>query len=358
MSKIPIKCRDDQSLAALIHQAGREPFRRDQILDWLYRKWATDFQEMTNIPMNLRDQLAADHTAFSLALVTSSRDPDGTEKFLFQLAGGETIETVIIPAGRRLTVCISTQVGCPVRCAFCASGRRGLVRNLNRAEIIDQIIYASRHLGQRVTNVVVMGMGEPLLNLENLMPAIDLACDERKLGISARRITISTSGIPPGIRALADARRPWNLALSLHAVTDEKRAAIIPPAYRASIHDIIEACLYYRRQTSRMVTFEYTLMRNFNDSTQDAIGLAGLARKTHAKINLIACNPVTAKHQAPSAAAVQAFANRVAASGAQITIRQSKGSQINAACGQLRHKLSAPHRLSAEHQIPNLIVIE
>ncbi len=337
-----IKNLSPDELRAWLAEHGEPAFRLRQLHEWLYGKWAVDFAEMSSLSGRLREQLATAFTAFSLTLVETQVADDDTRKFLFRLADGESIETVLIRAPERLTVCVSTQVGCPVGCSFCASGRGGFVRNLRRGEIVDQIIHACREAGRKVTNVVVMGMGEPLLNLGDLLPALEAVGDSERLGLGARQITISTSGIPAGIRQLADCGRPWNLALSLHGTTDEQRARLIPPTHRARLAEILEACHYYRQQTKRMVTLEYALIAGSNDALQDAAAVAELARALRAKVNLIPCNPVGPGQRAPAGERVRAFLRELTGRGVQATIRQRKGDQIQAACGQLRRRAQEP----------------
>lgn len=337
-----IKNLDDAEITAWLAAHGHAAFRLKQILHWLYQRWVLQFQEMANLPGGLRQALAAEFLAFALEPLELQEAGDGTLKWLFRLADGESIETVLIRAPERRTVCISTQVGCPVRCTFCASGRDGLCRDLQPAEIVDQVIAACRQMQQRVDNIVVMGMGEPLLNLDHLVTALDLVCGPEHLGIGARHITISTSGIVPGIRRLAELRRQWHLALSLHALTDERRGRLIPPRHRYPLNEIIDACRYYRECTGRIVTLEYALMAGVNDDEADAEGLAALARRLDAKINLIPCNPVSEQHQAPAERRVRAFEERVRGLGAKVTLRQRKGEGIEAACGQLRRRTATP----------------
>lgn len=319
-----------------LNERGQPAFRAKQVRGWLYGRWAVDFEDMTNLPGALRDQLNASFIACGLVEKSRQQADDGTVKFLFKLLDGQAIETVYIPTGKRRTVCVSTQVGCPVRCAFCASGRGGLIRDLRRDEIVDQVIRAQRHIGASVTNIVVMGMGEPMLNLVELIPALEMVCDPQGLGLSARHITVSTSGIPAGIRRLADEKRAWNLALSLHATTDAARARLIPPDYRFPISDILTACDYYREKTKRMVTFEYALVRGANDSLTDAVELAAMAKRLRAKINLIPCNASSGAHLSPSSKAIGCFLETLTGAGARATVRQRRGEQIQAACGQLR----------------------
>lgn len=316
---------------------GQASYRCRQVLNWLYSQWATEFEEMTSLSAALREALAEAFIAFSAPVQELQIGADGTVKFLHRLVDGEAIESVFIPSGRRRTVCISTQVGCPVGCAFCASGRGGFTRNLDRAEIVDQVIHACQYTGERVTNVVVMGIGEPLLNLGELVPALDLVCRPDRLGLSARHVTVSTSGIPDGIRELAECGRPWNLALSLHATSDRERALLIPPPYRAPLDEILRACTFYRAQTHRMVTLEYAIIAGQNDSKASAERLAAIALELRAKVNLIPCNPIPhSPHAAPPEKGLQHFLDILLNRGVQATIRKRRGDKIRAACGQLR----------------------
>ncbi|NLF16522.1 MAG: 23S rRNA (adenine(2503)-C(2))-methyltransferase RlmN [Lentisphaerae bacterium] len=336
--RTPIKNLDDEALAAWLREHGQPGFRLGQIRQWLYGRWAEDFAAMANLPAALRQDLAADFAAFSLTIAERLEADDGTVKWLLRLLDGETIEAVLIRTPTRSTVCISTQVGCPVRCVFCASGRDGLVRDLQPAEIIDQVLLACRELGRRVDNVVVMGMGEPLLNFDAVVTALDRLQDAAGLGLGARHVTLSTSGIVPGMERLAHLRRQWHLALSLHAVSEAQRARLIPPRYRYALAEVLEACRLYRACTGRIVTLEYALMPGTNDSDADVRGLAAIARDLDARINLIPCNPVDATQTTPGAAAVRRFESAVRALGAKITVRQRKGDRIQAACGQLRRR--------------------
>ena len=320
--------------------AHNEPaFRQKQIDEWLYKRWVMSFAEMTNLPKGLREALEADFLAFALVPAGMRQASDGTKKYLFQLGDCETIEGVLIPSPRRDTVCISTQVGCPVRCAFCASGAGGLVRNLTASEIVDQVIFSCRELKERVNNIVVMGMGEPLLNLDNLLTALDTICDPDKLGFGQRHITVSTSGIVPGIRKLAESERQWNLALSLHASTDETRAKLIPKENRYPLVDILDACRESREMAGRMVTFEYALIRGMNDTHAEIAGLARLARDCRAKVNIIPYNSTgRGKFSAPDRAGVQRIVDELVKQGIQVAVRKEMGADIQAACGQLRRQ--------------------
>ena len=332
----PLKNVSHAEFAAWLQAREHEPFRQRQVSEWMYRKWCVAFEEMRNLPRALRAELAAEFDAFSLHCVETQTSRDRTVKYLLALRDGETIETVLISAPRRTTVCVSSQAGCPVRCSFCASGRDGWKRDLCPSEIIDQVVYACRELGQRVGNVVVMGIGEPLLNLDNLIPALDAICDPDRLGIGARHVTVSTSGIVPGIYRLADLGRQWHLALSLHAASDSGRKRLIPRKYLYPLSEILAACAVYRRKTGRLVTLEYTLIAGRNDTRADMLGLAQTARDLDAKLNLIPCNPGSGPHRPPPAAEVQRFLARLQERGAKATVRREKGTDIQAACGQLR----------------------
>lgn len=331
-----------EDLVAWLKEKGEPKFRAAQIREWLFQRQAVSFDDMTNLSKGLRAALAAEFLPFSLKLVTARQSVDGTRKFLFELADGNTIESVLIPAPRRNTVCVSTQVGCPVRCVFCASGQGGFVRDLTPSEIADQVIYACRELGERVNNIVVMGMGEPLLNLDNLVPALEMICDPERLGFGARHITVSTSGIVPGIRRLAESGRQWNLALSLHAVTDQARARLIPDTHRYPLAEILQACRDYREKAGRMVTLEYALIRGMNDSPDDMQRLASIAKDLRAKVNLIPCNSTGAgKLRAPDRAGVRRIADDLQRAGVQVSVRREMGADISAACGQLRRQQQA-----------------
>ncbi len=325
-----------ETLREWLGERGYPAYRAAQVEDWLFKQWAADFSGMANLPGRLREEMATAFACLSLSCLKRWQSRDGTVKFLLRLADGETVETVLIPAGKRRTVCLSTQVGCPVGCAFCATGRQGFVRDLTAAEIFDQIVFCCRELAGRPTNLVVMGMGEPLLNFDSMTQALNLACSNRGLGLAARRFTISTTGIPEPIRALADLGRQWNLSWSLHAVDDETRAGLIPPAHRFPIREVLEACRYYRQQTGRKVTLEYALIAGLNDRKRDAEGLSRLAREIDAKVNLLRCHPTGGIHRASGIVATRQFLQCLSDRGVVATLRESRGEDIAAACGQLR----------------------
>ena len=339
MKKRSIRSLGTEELVAWLREQGQPQFRAMQIQDWLNSKLAMSYDEMKNIPKSLREMLDAEFAISSLTVDEELRANDETVKWVSKLQDGSRIETVLIHAPERCTVCVSTQVGCAVRCAFCVSGHHGLVRNLTSDEIVDQVLLASHEAGKFVDNIVVMGSGEPMHNLDNLIPALTRICDqENGFGLGARHITISTSGIPNGIRRVAALQRPWNLAVSLHAPDDRIRAMIIPDKCRFPSAEILEACEYYRESTGRMITFEYVLVDGLNASESDARKLARIARFARAKVNLIPLNHGAAEWKAPSPDDCRRFLEMLEHCGVQATIRLRKGEKIRAACGQLAAK--------------------
>ena len=317
---------------------GAPAFRLKQLRQWLWAPhFAAGYGEMANLPADLKAHLAETWRPFALTpLRRLEAEDDGTVKWLSRLEDGNTIETVLIRVPQRTTVCISTQVGCAVRCVFCASGRHGLVRDLTVAEIADQVLLACRELRRRVDNVVVMGMGEPLMNLDNLAATLDLLAQPETLELGARHVTISTSGIVPGIRRLAALGRSWNLALSLHAVDDASRALIIPEPHRYPLEEIFAACEEHRARTNRMLTLEFALLAGRNDDDATLRRLAAIARRLRAKVNLIPCNPAGSRYAAPPVRRCRECVEALEAQGVQATLRLSHGASILAACGQLR----------------------
>lgn len=333
-----------EELKNCLVQTYKQPaFRAKQLWQWLYQKQATSWDEMTSLPDALRAQLKKDYSVMALTEVEHLTADDQTRKTLWQLADNETIESVRILSPKHSTLCISTQVGCPVRCTFCASGRDGLIRNLTVAEIVDQVILANLSLGRRIDNIVVMGMGEPLLNLDNLIAALTIICSPDGLGFSSRNVTISTSGIVPGIIKLADRKVQWNLAFSLHATTEEERAKLIPPNQRYPLSEILEACTYFFQQTGRIVTLEYALIAGKNDATETMNQLADIAETLKAKINIIPYNHTTDAYRQPDNSWIKRCISILERRHIPVTIRREKGSQINAACGQLRRRHKEQH---------------
>ncbi|MEG1980139.1 MAG: 23S rRNA (adenine(2503)-C(2))-methyltransferase RlmN, partial [Victivallaceae bacterium] len=309
--------------------------------DWIYRKLESDPRRMDNLSLPLREKLATELAANPMQICRREADDSGTVKLLLRLCDGESIEMVIIPGGDgRKTFCLSTQVGCPVQCVFCASGRNGLTRNLQSGEIIEQFLLGCRELGGVLPdNIVFMGIGEGLLNYDNLILALERLTGEEYFGMSPRRITISSSGYVPNMLKLADLGREYNFALSLHATDDECRRRIIPDKIiKYTIAEILAALKYYADKVGRIPTLEYTLLSGINDSPRQAAELAAIAKEVHAKINLIPYNPTVEGYARPARKVIEEFCRVLNKQHANYTLRQERGSGVNAACGQLRQQ--------------------
>lgn len=319
-------------------QYGEKPFRAKQMYEWMHVKLARDFEEMTNLSKAFREQCRQryHYTALEAVQIQESQ-MDGTKKFLFRLADGNMVESVWMRYKHGNSVCISSQVGCRMGCRFCASTLDGLERNLLPSEMLDQIYAITRLTGERVSNVVVMGIGEPLDNYDNLLRFIHMLTDENGLNISGRNLTVSTCGIVPRIRQLAEEKLQITLALSLHATTDEKRRRLMPVANKYSIAELMEACKYYFDNTGRRITFEYALAGGVNDSLEDARELAAFASELCCHVNLIPVNPVKERDFVQSEAnTTQDFKMKLERSGINVTVRREMGRDIDGACGQLR----------------------
>ncbi len=330
---------DIDSLRAGFAKLGVERWRADQVIDWIYKKGVYDWGRMTNLPKGLRDKLAA-HYRIDLAdirLESASRE-DGSAKLLLGLGDGELVETVYIPKAARRTVCVSTQVGCKFRCAFCASGQAGFFRNLGPAEIVSQVLRI-RDLTpeKRLTNVVFMGIGEPLDNFDNLLKAIRALNHPELVGLGARRLTISTCGVVPKIKLLAQQGLQIELSISLHGANDAVRSKLMPVNRRWPVAELLEAAREYVQKTKRHITFEYILAEGLNASLEDAKELASVLKSIPCKINLIPLNPIPEfPYKRPTPAAIAAFSKFLNQKGIRTTVRFSSGNDINAACGQLR----------------------
>jgi len=319
-------------------------YRADQVLQWVYEKQAESFDAMTNLPAPLRAKLAEEFQLNAVQELRTRHATDTTEKFLFKLHDGSLIETVLIPAtpgltstDERQTVCVSTQVGCAFGCKFCASGLKGFKRNLSAAEIVDQVCHVQKLTKQRVDNIVVMGMGEPLANYDNVLRALRILNAPWALGIGARKMTISTAGIVPGIRRLAEEPMQVRLAVSLHGATDEVRSKIMPVNRKFPLSELMAACEHYAKTKGKMLTFEFILIENVNDSIEQAHKLASLAKRVHAKVNLIPYNPVEGlSWRRPDRDRCKVFQHVLRQAGISATLRIEKGTDIAAACGQLR----------------------
>ena len=327
-----------ETLRARFGELGWPAYRADQVLAWLYARGVDDPAAMSDLPVGLRTQLEEGFDTRALELRHVARSQDGTRKLLLAAADGALIEAVLIPEERRQTLCVSTQVGCPLACSFCATGALGLTRNLRVSEIVEQVLFARRALapGETLTNVVFMGMGEPLLNLPAVSEAILLLTDPRAFGLAPRRITVSTAGIVPRIRPLLEVA-PIHLAISLHATTDAVRDELVPLNRRFPL-DVLLGALRAEPLISRRrpVFFEYTLMEGVNDSLEDARRLPALLRGIPAKLNVIPMNPHRDAPQRPPAREVcDAFTAVLHRAGMRVTLRRSRGADIDAACGQL-----------------------
>jgi 23S rRNA (adenine2503-C2)-methyltransferase len=342
-----------EELADFLRERGAPSYRAKQITDWIYKKRVASFDAMTDLPNELRAQLAAEFDTAKTEVVRVLGSKDTTQKFLFRLRDQNLIESVLIPASPALygqrsdrrTICVSTQVGCAYGCKFCASGLDGWTRNL---DAVQQLIAVEKESGEKIDNVVFMGMGEPLANLRNLLRAIRIINAPWGLGIGARRITISTSGLAPQIRELANESTQFRLALSLHGATDEVRGRIMPVNRKYPLKVLLEACDYYVAKKGRL-TFEYILIAGINDTDEQARELAKIARRLSAKINLIPYNTVEGlEWSRPSRARQEKFQSILRKHDVVATLRREKGHDIAAACGQLRLQTSRKVRVMKE----------
>ena len=331
---------DREELRRFAAAEGERAFRGDQIFEWLHRKLASSFDEMTNLPKALREKAAgAARLANLTELDKRISSLDGTRKYVFGTDDGHAIESVLMRYGYGLTVCISSQVGCRMGCRFCASTLDGLARNLLPGEMLEQVYRIAADTGERVSHVVVMGTGEPLDNLQNLLRFIDLLTDEKGYGLSERNITVSTCGLVPKILELAEKKRQFTLALSLHAPTDEIRRSMMPVADVWTIRETLDACRSYFEKTGRRMSYEYSLVRGVNDSEKEAKELAALLKGQNCHVNLIPVNPIEERDfRAPEPARALAFKNLLEKYGINATIRRKMGADIDSACGQLRRR--------------------
>ncbi|SHK92335.1 23S rRNA (adenine(2503)-C(2))-methyltransferase RlmN [Rhodothermus profundi] len=345
---IDLRTLSREELERLAEDLGEPRYRGRQLFKWIYGKGAVSVAQMTDLPKSFRAELARRTCITRLEPVRQLTASDQTIKVLFRLPSGRHIESVLIPdfdetgRVRRLTVCVSSQVGCAMGCAFCATGLMGFQQNLTAGEIYDQVWQlnqlAETRFGRRITNVVYMGMGEPLLNYDAVLRSVALLTDRDGLGLSPRRITVSTVGLARRIRKLADDRVRFRLAVSLHAPTNAQRSAIMPVnrSEQTDLDDLIEAIRYFEQRTGQIITYEYCLFEGFNDRPEDAHRLADLTRRAPGKVNLILYNPVEGlPFCRPSEARLQAFIRVLVARGVTVTVRRSRGQDINAACGQL-----------------------
>ncbi len=328
-----------EELTALLREHGQPAYRAGQLFSWLHHRQARSYEEMTDLPAALRQTLAGSMPLTTVRMIDRQISRDGTEKYLFAMPDDRLVESVLMRYRFGNSVCISSQVGCRMGCTFCASTLDGLERNLLPSEMLEQIYEIHRTTGEPVKHVVVMGTGEPMDNYDNLVRFLRLLTHEKGMGLSRRAVTVSTCGLPEGIRALAEEGLPVNLALSLHAPEDELRRRLMPIARRYTLAEVIDACRYYYTQTGRQITFEYALIRDVNDRPQDVENLSRLAGPLDAHINLIPVNPVRERgYREPGGAEVQAFKNKLEKKGIHVSIRRVMGRDIDGACGQLRHR--------------------
>jgi 23S rRNA (adenine2503-C2)-methyltransferase len=329
---------DRPTLEAALVERGHEAFRARQLFAWLYRRGVTDLDAMTDLPRELRHTLASEFTLTTPLIVNREKSFDGTEKFLLRLAGGRQIESVFIPDTPSMTFCVSTQVGCAMACAFCLTGKMGLVRNLTSGEIVGQVRVLAHNvdLRDKAFNIVLMGMGEPLHNYDATMKALRILADEHGFGLPARRVTLSTVGLLPALERLAREPLMPNLAISLHAPTDGLRGELVPLNKKYGIADVINACKRFPLPRRSRITFEYVLLAGVNDSAEDARKLAKLLAGLKSKVNVIPLNAAPGiPFERPSDAAIDRFAKTLADRGVTVSVRKSRGRDIRAACGQL-----------------------
>lgn len=339
-TKADIKSMDLEELKREMGAAGEKAFRAKQLYEWMHQKLARDFDEMSNIPKALRERCRKDYSFTALEPVRIQESAvDGTKKFLFRLSDGNTVESVWMKYKHGNSVCISSQVGCRMGCRFCASTLDGLIRPLLPSEMLDQVYAVTLLTKERVSNVVVMGMGEPLDNYDHLLKFIRLLTDENGLHISQRNVTVSTCGLVPQMRQLAEEELQITLALSLHGANDKKRRELMPIAKKYRLDELMDASAYYFERTGRRISFEYSLIDGVNDSPMDAQELAELVRGMNCHVNLIPVNPVKERDFAPgSPQKAIAFKNKLEKNGINVTIRREMGRDIDGACGQLRRR--------------------
>ena len=338
MEKQDIKSMTQEELRAFLVSLGEKPFRTAQIYQWMHEKLASSFDDMTNLSKVLRQKLqdACEYVSLEKVRVQISQI-DGTRKYLFRLADGNVIESVLMRYKHGNSVCISSQVGCRMGCRFCASTLDGLVRGLRPSEMLDQIYAIERITGERVSNIVVMGTGEPLDNYDNLIRFIRIINDEQGKNISQRNITVSSCGLVPQIKRLADEGLSITFALSLHSPTDEDRRKLLPIANKYSIAELMDVCRYYFEKTGRRLTFEYSLVKGVNDNLEEAKALTELIKDQHGHVNLIPVNPIKERDYVQSdRKAIEQFKNYLEKHGINATVRREMGRDIGGACGQLR----------------------
>ncbi|MEZ5463112.1 23S rRNA (adenine(2503)-C(2))-methyltransferase RlmN [Dokdonella sp.] len=346
---------DRKGLRDWFAQAGEKPYRADQVMKWMYHRHVTDFSQMTDVGKQLRGKLEAVAEIVPPNVLLEKQSTDGTHKWLLGMDPRNAIEAVFIPENSRGTLCVSSQVGCGLNCTFCSTGTQGFNRNLSTAEIIGQVWVAARHLGnvphhqRKLTNVVMMGMGEPLLNFDNVVRAMSIMRDDLGFGLANKRVTLSTAGLVPMIDRLSE-ESDVSLAVSLHAPNDELRTRLVPLNKKYPIAELMDACLRYTRRAPRTtVTFEYTMMKGINDSPELARQLVKLVRKVPSKINLIPFNPFTGtQYERSDESVIRDFQTILLDAGVLTMVRRTRGDDIDAACGQLKGQVMDRTRRQAE----------
>jgi 23S rRNA (adenine2503-C2)-methyltransferase len=344
--KTDIRTLSLDDLTLFFESNGEKKFRAKQVMEWLWKKSVTRFEDMTNLSAATKELLAAHYNLQGITLVDQQISADKTIKCAFEVDAGKVVEGVLIPTASRMTACISSQVGCSLSCAFCATGRLKMLRNLTAGEIYDQVVYLKRQAEERyqipLSNIVYMGMGEPLLNYKNVLTSIEKITSPDGLGMSPQRITVSTAGVAKMITKLGDDGVKFNLALSLHAANDEKRDKIMDINESNNLESLALALKYFHEKTGTRVTFEYIIFKDFNDSLKDAQELANYCKNLPVKINIIEYNPIDdGEYRQASPERVDAFAKFLESKNLVVNVRRSRGKDIDAACGQLANKNAA-----------------
>lgn len=338
MNGLDIKSLTIEELKDVVVQYGEKAFRAKQLYEWMHKKLAGSYDEMTNLSKTFREKICQDWPYLTLeVLEVQTSKIDGTQKYLFRLQDGNVIESVLMKYHHGNSVCISSQVGCRMGCRFCASTIGGLTRNLTPGEMLEQIYRIQALSGERVSNIVMMGTGEPMDNYDNMLRFLHMISDENGLNISQRNITVSTCGIVPKMRQLADEKLQITLALSLHASTDEKRKELMPIANKYTLDEVLDACRYYYKKTGRRLTFEYSLVGGKNDTEEDAKLLSDRIKGLNCHVNLIPVNPIKERdYRQSDKKVIDKFKNKLEKYGINVTIRREMGRDIDGACGQLR----------------------
>tara|TARA_B100001540_G_scaffold150814_1_gene133668 strand:+ start:2120 stop:3169 length:1050 start_codon:yes stop_codon:yes gene_type:complete len=335
VTKKPLIGLSMEDLELFARSLGHQSFRGRQLFDWIYRKNVYDYSEMSDLPISLREKLS-DIPLHPLKMVNNDVSTSKqTQKYLFELESGEKIESVLMVDGKRVTICLSTQVGCAVDCDFCATGKMGFIQNLTAGEILDQFLQLQKIIEKKITNVVFMGMGEPFLNYNNSILAADLLHHPKGINMGAWRITISTAGITKKIKQFANDAHPYKLAVSLNGSNQEQRLMTMPITKTQSFSELLEVSQYYTHQTRKRVTFEYVLMAGVNDDTVDAKNLKEILAPINCKLNLIPYNEINGPYRRPSDTEIKLFISSLKNASFPVTVRWSKGQDIDAGCGQL-----------------------